>query len=268
MPTSMATPPELAREVEEESDQMFSLEQAPSGSLRSRPASVGVAFGGPGAYRAPSFASDLPAALAGGYDFAYPSARAESIRSGGEERRVALHSARFPASARLAVFPALRKSAYLVTEIVNRSERPLLRGGANVYVGADLQGQAVLATTAVGEKITLPLGVDDAIQVERNVNVVTRETGLISKDDVTSYEVVLELMNPRQSPLEARVVDQVPLKGDKYVEVKLDRMEPWAIHDKDEGMLEWRLTLAPGAKQVVRFSYTVTRPRGAKLRQW
>ncbi|HEY3447376.1 MAG TPA: DUF4139 domain-containing protein [Myxococcales bacterium] len=232
------------------------------------PVASGVSINGPMGWSAPSFAADLPASLAGGYDFSYPSARRETIRSGPESRRVALHSAKLPASARLAIYPALKKSAYLVADVVNSSERPLLAGGANLFVGADLQGQARIPTTAAGEKLTLPLGVDEGVQFERNVNVITKETGLISKDDVTTYEVVIELLNPRAAPVEARVVDQLPLSGEKTVEIKLDRMEPWAIHDKDEGSLEWRLTLPPGAKQVVKFAYAVTRPRGAKLRQW
>ncbi len=233
------------------------------------PVASGVAIGGPAGWVAPSFSADLPAALAGGYDFSYASARRETVRSGPESRRVALHSARFPASARLAVYPALRQAAYLVADVVNDSERPLLAGGANLFVGADLQGQARIPTTATGEKLTLPLGVDEGVLFERSVNLVTRETGFVSKDDVTTYEVVIELLNPRSTPVEARIFDQVPLSGDeRTVEIKLDRMEPWAIHDKVEGSLEWRLTLAPGVKQVVKFAYTVTRPRGAKLRQW
>ena len=64
------------------------------------------------------------------------------------------------------------------------------------------------------------------------------------------------------------MVDQVPLKGDQQVQVALDRAEPAAVPGKDDGLLEWRLKLAPGAKQVLRFTYTVTRPRGAQLRQW
>jgi uncharacterized protein (TIGR02231 family) len=219
-------------------------------------------------WTSPAYAADLPAALAGGYDFVFPSARAESLRSGPELRRVALHSARFPADARLAIYPALRKHAYLVADVTNSSDRPLLQGTANLFVGADLQGQARLTTTAVGEKIELPLGVDEGIQIERNVNLVTRETGVISKDDVTTYEVVIELLNPHSAPMPARVVDQLPLSSEKQVEIKLDRMEPFANLDKVEGSLEWRLTLAPGAKQTVRFTYTVTRPRGAKLHQW
>jgi hypothetical protein len=40
------------------------------------------------------------------------------------------------------------------------------------------------------------------------------------------------------------------------------------VHTKEEGTLEWKLTLRGNAKQVIKFAYTVTRPRGAKLRQW
>jgi hypothetical protein len=232
-----------------------------------RQAIAQVAFGAPSGW-APSFASNLPAALAGGYDFVYSSARPESIRSGGEARRVVLHAARLPASSRLTIYPALRQKAYLVAEVTNSSDKPLLSGTANLFVGADLQGQAVLDTTAVGEKVALPLGVDDAVQVQRQVNFVTRETGVFTKEDVTTYEVVIELLNPRQVAVDARVVDQVPLKGDQSVEVTFDRADPVAVPSKEDGLLEWKVRLGPGTKQVIRFTYIVKRARGAQLRQW
>ncbi|MGC4120911.1 MAG: mucoidy inhibitor MuiA family protein [Myxococcales bacterium] len=226
-----------------------------------------VAFGAPPGW-SPGFAADLPAALAGGYDFVYPSARPESVRSGGEARRVVLHSARLPAVTRLSIYPGVRQKAFLVAEITNATDRPLLQGQANLFVGADLQGQAVLDTTAAGQKAALPLGVDDAVQVRRNVELVTRETGVFTKDDVTTYEVAIEILNPRPAALDARVVDQVPLKGDQQVQVAFDRADPQATPTKDEGQLEWAVKLLPGKKQVLRFAYTVTRPRGAQLRQW
>jgi uncharacterized protein (TIGR02231 family) len=155
-----------------------------------------------------------------------------------------------------------------VAEVVNTSDKPLLQGNANLFVGADLQGQAVLDTTAVGEKVTLPLGIDDAVQVRRQVHQVTREAGVFSKEDVTTFEVQIELLNPRALALEARVVDQVPLKGDQTVEVAFDRADPSAVPQKVDGFLEWKVKLQPGAKQLIKFAYTVTRQRGAQLRQW
>lgn len=265
-----AAPPPMEREMpaaKVASEVAVSRPSSLLGKSRSEP-TEGVSFSAVRGWQMPSYSGDLPAALAGGYDFTYTSARPESVRSGGEARRVGLHAARFPARALVTIFPALKKQAYLVAEVSNNSDKPLLSGSANLFVGADLQGQAKLPTIAVGEKLTLPLGIDEGIQIERNVNVVTKETGLISKDDVTTYEVVIELLNPRGAAVEAKVTDQIPLKGDRYVEVALDRMEPQAILTKEEGTLEWQLPLKGGAKQVIKFAYTVTRPRNAKLRQW
>ncbi|HCF58100.1 MAG TPA: hypothetical protein DFS52_08925 [Myxococcales bacterium] len=235
----------------------------------SRAASVApVTLGAPRGWSAPILGADLPASLAGGYDYTFSSARPESVRSGGEERRVALHSVRLPAKVLVTATPGLGKEAYLVADVTNGSDRPLLRGQANLYVGSDLQGQAMLKTTAVGEQISLPLGVDEAIGIERNVNLLAGEKGVFSKDDVTRYEVVVELLNPRAAAMEARVIDQIPLAGNQHVKVELERMEPWAIHDRAEGTLEWRVQLAPREKRVLRFVFTITRPRGARLQQW
>ncbi len=226
-----------------------------------------VALGVPAGW-APSFASGLPAAVAGGYDFVYPSARPETVRSGVEARRVVLHAARLPAAVRLSVVPGLSLEAFRVAELTNTSDKPLLQGKANLFVGADLQGQAVIETTAVGQGLVLPLGMDEAVQVRRRVEVVTREVGVFSKEDVTNYQVEIELLNQRPTALAAQVQDQLPLQGDATVQVALESVQPAATPTKEEGRLEWRLKLEPGVKQVVRFAYTVTRPRGAQLRQW
>lgn len=236
-------------------------------SSRERRPTQQVAFGAPLGWQAPSFAPDLPAVLAGGYDFVYPAAKPESVRSGAEARRVALHARKFPADGMIRVLPALRKQAYLVAEITNDGDKPLLKGQAHLFVGADLVGEAVVPTTSVGEKVTLPLGVDDAIRIERNVKVLSSQKGVFSKQDVSGYEVVIELMNPRPRSVRCVVVDQVPLKRGEDVEVTVDSGQPVSAQDKVNGLLEWRFDLAGGAKQVVKFQYSIVRPKDAKLTQ-
>jgi len=233
-----------------------------------------VSFGAPRGWAPPSYARDLPAALAGGYDFAYPAARPETVRGGGEVRRVALHSRRFPAQGMVRILPALSRQAFLVAEVANDGDRPLLQGAAHLFVGADLVGEAVVPNTAVGEKVTLPLGVDDAVRVERNVQVVEGEQGLISKDDVSRYEVVVEVLNPRTRTLKTVLIDQIPLRraedarGRPEVKIALTGADPPAQPEKDDGFLAWRFDLAAGAKKTVKFAYTVTRPKDARLQQY
>lgn len=64
-----------------------------------------------------------------------------------------------------------------------------------------------------------------------------------------------------------RLFDQVPLVGDKNVEIKLVSSEPPATSDRNTGALEWRLTVPPGGKIETRFIYTLRRPKGARLYQ-
>jgi hypothetical protein len=265
---AMAAPAPMAPPAAESADEAMPVMEAEATSARrSEPAArvTPMPFGAPRGWQPPSFAADLPASLSGGYDFTFASTRPETIGSGRGPQRVAVGSRKLPASTRLQVFPALRREAFSVAEVTNTGDTPLLGGRAQLFSGADLQGTAQLPTTAAGEKVTLPLGVDEAIGVQRNVRTIEGERGVFGKQDVGTYEVVIELLNPRARPVQMQVRDQVPLSGDKdHVEVRLESAEPGAKPDPATGLLEWSLELAPGQKRTLSFRYTVARPRGWK----
>lgn len=228
---------------------------------------VGVGLVPPAGYRAPQYAKNLPAALAGGYDLSYPSLYKDTIKSGQGSRRVALLAKSFPVSVLRKVTPALAPEAFLVAEIKNPASEPLPGGQANLFVGADPAGVASLQLVAAGETFTLPLGLDRAVKPIRNVRQTTEEKGVFSKDEVTEYTITTELVNPYRVPIEVKLLDQVPLAGDKHVEIKLVRSQPLASFEPIKGALEWRLPLPPGGKVVTQFVYTLRRPKGYRLSQ-
>ena len=228
---------------------------------------VGVGLVPPAGYRAPQYERNLPAALAGGYDLSYPSLYKDTIKSGQGRRRVALLAKSFPVSVLRKVTPALASEAFLVAEIKNPASEPLPGGQANLFVGADPAGVASLQLVAAGETFTLPLGLDRAVKPIRNVRQTTEEKGVFSKDEVTEYTITTELVNPYRVPIEVKLLDQVPLAGDKHVEIKLVRTQPQAQHDPIKGSLEWRQSLPAGGKLVTQFVYTLRRPKGYRLSQ-
>lgn len=228
---------------------------------------MGVGLAPPPSYRPPPLDANSPAALAGGYDLSYPSLYKETIASGKGARRVALFSRNFPVSVQRKVFAALAKEAYLVAEINNPSKQPLPGGHAQLFVGADPAGVATLQLVAPGEAFTLPLGLDRALKPVRNVRLTTVEKGVFSKDELSEYVVTTELVNPYRQAIDVRLLDQLPQPGDKNVEIKLVSSEPQATPDRDTGALSWRLTVPPGAKVETRFTYTLRRPKGARLYQ-
>src|SRR4029079_3430769 len=62
--------------------------------------------------------------------------------------------------------------------------------------------------------------------------------------------------------------DQVPRSGRDKVDVKVVAIEPAPVAPPDgEGVVRWRVELAPGATRTVRLRYQITRPKGWQLYQ-
>jgi hypothetical protein len=221
----------------------------------------------PPGWRAPTWDPNLPAALAGGWDLSYPALAPETIASGKGARRVALFARSWPVAAERKLFPALADEAFLVAEIKNPSPEALPGGRAQLFVGADPAGTAMLAMVAPGETFTLPLGLDHAVKPVRNVKVTTVEKGIINKDEINEYVVTTEIANPYRSPLAVRVLDQIPVTDQHDVEVKLLRSEPAAQIDAVKGELAWRVTVPPSGRTAVTFTYSLKRPKGWRLHQ-
>jgi hypothetical protein len=261
-PAAMATAAAVA------SEELEVVSERSGGSARFVPtATIGIAP--PPGYQAPVLPADLPASLAGGYDLTYKAAAPETILSGKGARRVALFGRSFPVSVERRLFPDLApEAAFLVAELKNPTGQPLPGGQARLFVGADPAGVARLKTVAPGETFTLPLGLDRSIKPIRNVRVVTSESGLLSKHEISEYTVTIEVANPGRQPLRLRVLDQVPVTDDKDLEVKLIRTTP-AVTERDpvKGKLEWQLTVPASGKATVSFVYTLDRPKGYLLHQ-
>lgn len=266
----------------------FSEDVIEGSLMRPQAQVLGVGLMPPPGYRAPTLPPNSAAARAGGYDLRYVSLYRESLKSGAGARRVALFSRRFPVSVLRKVYPGLAPDAYLVAVLENplgTAGQPLPGGQARLFVGADPAGQADIPLVAPGERFTLPLGIDRAIKPIRNVHLTTEEKGVFSKDEITQYVVKIELANPYSTPLDVLVVDQLPLPGDKNVELKLLSVSPPLSPlsnpppagsppspygpniDAGSGAMEWRLRIPPGGKAETQFTYSLRRPKGARLYQ-
>ena len=225
-----------------------------------------VGLAPPPSWRPTPLPPDSPAALAGGFELEFSSLRRETVRSGKGARRVLLFTETWPVTTERLLFPALSPDVYLVAQLKNPSQRTLPRGQAALSVGQDPSGTATLPLVAPGQEVTLPLGLDPAVRFFRNIAQVKRETGLFTKDDVTRYAVTIEVANPYPVPIPLRVVDQVPLQGDKNLEVEVIEAQG-AEREEGTGKLTWRLTAPPAGKVKLGFVYQLKRPRGYQVHQ-
>ena len=211
----------------------------------------------------------LPAVTAGGLDYVYVSPTRATIPSSSERLRVPLASATWAAKTHYEATPALTKTAFLTARLTNKGETPVLAGPVNIFMSGDFAGQGQLETTGPGGKIELPLGADEDIRLEHRIVPSSRTEGVFSKDDVTDYEVTLQVANHKRRKVEVELFDVLPKSVNDDVEIKLLKVKPKTSFgpDKAKGRMKWRLAVPAGETRKVVFSYRITRPENWQLRQ-
>jgi len=75
------------------------------------------------------------------------------------------------------------------------------------------------------------------------------------------YGYEIKVTNLRSTPQSVTVFDQIPVPRHESIKVKLERAEPPATDQSELNVLEWKLSLQPGASQTVRFDFSVEYPR-------
>jgi uncharacterized protein (TIGR02231 family) len=161
-----------------------------------------------------------------------------------------------------------RQSAltYLVCETEADSE--LLSGPLNLYFSGRYVGKMMLDEKKPGATFRLGLGADREVVVKREkVTDRRKETffGKIERDSVVrelGYRIVVE--NLRDKPVSLRVVDSVPVSRIDRIKVDDLTLTP-PPDEKDlqdrEGVMGWRLSLAPGEKKTIDQRFTLVYPK-------
>lgn len=161
--------------------------------------------------------------------------------------------------------PKLASSVFLKSEIVNRSEFPLLAGRVNIFAGDNFSGNSQLMKVAKGDKFDLYFGADDQVTVKREELKVHKEAGLFGKNRMT-YRYRIEVQNFRKEPQTISVRDQLPLAADDEIKIALDESSLKPDEVKADGVLTWKLQVKPGEKREITFGITVEYPKDREIR--
>jgi len=157
--------------------------------------------------------------------------------------------------------PKLMAAAYLSAAVTNSSDYPILAGPMAVFLDETFVANARTKTVMPGEKFELALGVDDGIKVERKVlNRFTEDLGIITKQSRITYDILITVTNHRRDAVKLTVKDQVPVSRHEKVEVVQVAPSPDDLKPDAQGILEWKLDLAPGEKRELPLKFSVTYP--------
>ncbi|MCA9549199.1 MAG: DUF4139 domain-containing protein [Myxococcales bacterium] len=219
-------------------------------------------------HRGPSFSDpDLPAMSAGGFEHVFTARTKMTVPSTGEQLRAPLGRSVFPVTAFYEAAPALAPNAYLKASVKNATSRPILRGPVTIFVNEAFAGDGRLETTGTGGTLMLPFGADEDIKLVRKVLPTTETQGVFSKDEVTTYRVILEVANYKKRPVTVVLREPFPASRHEKVEIELVKVSPEPAEKTDDGIWAFRMDIAAGRTQAVELVYRIRRPDGWQLQQ-
>jgi len=95
----------------------------------------------------------------------------------------------------------------------------------------------------------------------------TETQGVFSKDEVTTYRVILEVANYKKRPVTVVLREPFPASRHEKVEIELVKVSPEPAEKTDDGIWAFRMDIAAGRTQAVELVYRIRRPDGWQLQQ-
>ena len=205
-------------------------------------------------------------AEAKGVSVTFQIAGKKQIHSGEDAEKILIMRKNLPVTFNYYTVPKLSPFAYLVSKGKNETEYPLLAGSASIFVGGDYVGKSNPDNIAPNEEFKLSLGVDEGIQVERElVKKFVRRTGLLGKKTEEQLVYKIKITNHKAHQCMITVQDQVPISRNATIEIKeIDIIPEPTKYDMEKGLLQWFAKLEPNEEKIITLGFTVIYPKGNK----
>lgn len=194
----------------------------------------------------------------------------KSVPSNGEAHRFLLREVPLEVRPYRYVVPSRSDRAFLRADVKLSGNVPLLAGQARIFLGPDYLGQASFPLLKPGDGTTLNLGMDPNLTVEWETLEDRRDNpgtfSISSTATITRvYRANLRLSAAARGAIEVIVEESIPISNDNRIGVKAVQLQPAPLDAESDralreerGLYRWRLNLAPGATQSVRWGYALS----------
>lgn len=176
--------------------------------------------------------------------------------------RVTILSKKLPTEFSYSATPMLSPFAYLSAKITNKTGAQWLRGKVSVFVDGDFIGTSHIAPVAKDEEITLDLGIDESITIEREKLVRLDDETLIFGKKKRTFKDRISVENHKSREVELTVIDRIPVAGHKDIKISDVKFSKKPTErDDDKGIVKWKLRLKPAEKKEITIEFMVTHPK-------
>ncbi len=190
--------------------------------------------------------------------------QAYTIKKDGKAYSVKLEEYSLPADYEYYCAPKLDVSAFLTANVSGWESYNLLSGQANLFYEGTYLGTTYLDATAVEDTLSISLGRDQNIVIEREKNKEFNKKKMlaIKRTDYRGWNI--NVRNKKKVPIKIIIDDQFPVSTETQIEVNKIAYEKAKL-DEESGIITWELEIPGGQKEEVEFKYSVKYPKHKKV---
>lgn len=187
-----------------------------------------------------------------------------SLNSGAKNKRVNILEKSLPATFNYYAVPKLNNGVFLVANITEWEKLPLIPGKSQIYFDGTFVGKSYINPATMEDTLTLSLGQDKSILVERKKQEDQCINGSNMLGAYKKRAYSFQIKNNRDKAIQIKVMDQVPISGDNKIKVNYDLGTGWVIKE-ETGILEWNLEVPANEKASNIVKYEVKHPKRMKI---
>ncbi len=204
-------------------------------------------------------------AEASSFSFALP--RKVDVPSDRQPHKILIASAGREAKFNYYGVPKLSKYAYLRADLKNPFAFPLIEGPISIFLDERMVGTASVGKTILpGEEMTLSLGVDEGIKMEKKLlRKFTESAGAFTRDIRIQYEYGIDLLNGKDREISLTLNDNAPVSRNEKIKVEIESPGKGEAKISEDGILAWDLKLAKGEKKSLKVKFSVAYPRDVRI---
>jgi hypothetical protein len=187
-----------------------------------------------------------------------------SIPSTGETTDIEISVNKITADYEYYTAPVINENVFLTAKLKNWESLNLIPGEANVYFEDAYTGKIYFDTDTTDDNLTVSLGVDPQISVERKDVQDFKAKSFFGDKRIIDKKYEITLKNNRSKAIVVKLQDRIPLSANS--EIKVDDQEQGdAEMDKETQILTWTINLASGSQVKKAFSYQVKYPKNKRI---
>jgi hypothetical protein len=118
----------------------------------------------------------------------------------------------------------------------------------------------VIDPSSTSDTLNLTLGRDKRVVITREKILDYSSIKFMGSSKLQKFTYEISLRNNKKDSVNLLLKDQYPISTDKDIEVELVDNGKAEVSN-DDGLLTWKLALAPGESKKIQFAYTIKYPK-------